>query len=240
MVLKQKRENTDVLFIDASKGFIKDGKNNKLRSSDIKKIVDTVISRKNVDKFSRVVTRDEIRQNDYNLNIPRYIDSSENIEIWDIFASMFGELPISEVDELSEYWKAFPILRTSLFKNTSSAYCKIAVDNVNKVIRESSDVSVFEEDFNGKFLDFESFLYDWLIEKVESQNIVKTKDIITEDIFNRLSDVPLVDKYEVYQLFADEWIGISNDIEVIQTEGFNATKVVDPNMVIKKKDCKDE
>ncbi len=240
MVLKQKRENTDVLFIDASKGFIKDGKNNKLRSSDIKKIVDTVISRKNVDKFSRVVTRDEIRQNDYNLNIPRYIDSSDNVEIWDIFASMFGELPISEVDELNEYWKAFPTLRTSLFKNTSSAYCKIAVDNINKVIRESSDVRAFDEDFERNFLNFEAFLYDWLIEKVESQNIVKTKDIVTEDIFNRLSDIPLVDKYEAYQLFADEWIDISSDIEVIQTEGFNATKVVDPNLVIKKKDGKDE
>jgi type I restriction enzyme M protein len=70
-----------------------------------------------------VVTRDEIRQNDYNLNIPRYVDSSENVEIWDIFASMFGELPIYEVDELSEYWKAFPTLMVSLFKNTSSAYC---------------------------------------------------------------------------------------------------------------------
>ena len=240
MVLKQKRENTDVLFIDASKGFIKDGKNNKLRSSDIKKIVDTVISRKNIDKFSRVVSRDEIRQNDYNLNIPRYVDSSENVEKWDIFASMFGELPIFEVDELSEYWKAFPTLRTNLFKNTSSAYCKIAVDNITKVIRESSDVSAFDEGFKGNFLTFEAFLYDLLIEKVESQNIVKTKDIITEDIFNRLSDIPLVDKYEAYQLFADEWIDISSDIEVIQTEGFNATKVVDPNMVIKKKDGKEE
>ncbi|MDU5235839.1 MAG: type I restriction-modification system subunit M, partial [Staphylococcus sp.] len=240
MVLKQKRENTDVLFIDASKGFIKDGKNNKLRSSDIKKIVDTVISRKNIDKFSRVVSRDEIRQNDYNLNIPRYVDSSENVEKWDIFASMFGELPIFEVDELREYWKAFPTLRTNLFKNTSSAYCKIAVDNITKVIRESSDVSAFDEGFKGNFLTFEAFLYDLLIEKVESQNIVKTKDIITEDIFNRLSDIPLVDKYEAYQLFADEWIDISSDIEVIQTEGFNATKVVDPNMVIKKKDGKEE
>ena len=239
MVLKQKRENTDVLFIDASKGFIKDGKNNKLRSSDIKKIVDTVISRKNVDKFSRVVTRDEIRKNDYNLNIPRYIDSSDNVEIWDIFASMFGELPISEVDELNEYWKAFPTLRASLFKNTSSAYCKIAVDNVNVVVRESSDVYVFDEAFKGKFLDFDAFLYDWLIEKVESQNIVKIKDIITEDIFNRLSDIPLVDKYEAYQLFADEWIDISSDIEIIQTEGFNTTKVVDPNMVIKKNEEKE-
>jgi len=240
MVLKQKRENTDVLFIDASQGFIKDGKNNKLRSSDIKKIVDTVIGRKTVDKFSRVVTRDEIRLNDYNLNIPRYVDSSENVEIWDIFASMFGELPISEVDELNEYWKAFPTLRASLFKNTSSAYCKIAVDNVTNVIRESSDVSAFDEDFKGNFLNFEAFLYDLLIEKVESQNIVKTKDVITEDIFNRLSDIPLVDKYEAYQLFADEWIDISSDIEVIQTEGFDVTKVVDPNMVIKKKDGKEE
>ena len=86
-----------------------------------------------------------------------------------------------------------------------------------------------------KFLNFEAFLFDLLIAKVDSQNIVKTKDIITEDIFNRLSDIPLVDKYEVYQLFADEWIDISSDIEVIQTEGFNATKVVDPNMTIKKK-----
>ena len=240
MVLKQKRENTDVLFIDASKGFIKDGKNNKLRSSDIKKIVDTVISRKNVDKFSRVVTRDEIRENDYNLNIPRYVDSSDNVEIWDIFASMFGELPISEVDELNKYWKAFPTLRTSLFNNTSSSYCKIAVDNVNKVIRESTDVSAFSEDFKENFLNLKPFLSDLLIEKVESQNTVKTKDIITEDIFNRLSNIPLIDKYEAYQLLADEWINISNDIEVIQTEGFNATKVVDPNMVIKKKDGKEE
>ena len=240
MVLKQKRENTDVLFIDASQGFIKDGKNNKLRSSDIKKIVDTVISRKTVDKFSRVVTRDEIRQNDYNLNIPRYVDSSDNVEIWDIFASMFGELPISEVDELSEYWKSFPTLRARLFKNTSSKYCKIAVDNVTKVIRKSSDVSTFDEAFKGNFRNFGAFLYDLLIEKVESQNIVKTKDIITEDIFNRLLDIPLVDQYQAYQLFADEWIDISSDIEVIQTEGFNATKVVDPNMVIKKKDGKEE
>jgi type I restriction-modification system, M subunit len=239
MVLKQKRENTDVLFIDASKGFIKDGKNNKLRSSDIKKIVDTVINRENIDKFSRVVTRDEIRQNDYNLNIPRYVDSSENVEIWDIFASMFGELPISEVDELREYWKAFPSLRASLFKNTSSSYCEIAVDNVKEMISGSSDVNTFEETFKKKFLNFEAFLFDLLIAKVDSQNIVKTKDIITEDIFNRLSDIPLVDKYEVYQLFADEWIDISSDIEVIQTEGFNATKVVDPNMTIKKKEEKE-
>lgn len=77
MVLKQRRDTTDVLIIDASKGFAKKGKNNVLRACDIKKIADVVRSRVTVDKFSKVVSRDEIRANDYNLNIPRYVDSSE-------------------------------------------------------------------------------------------------------------------------------------------------------------------
>ena len=83
MVLRQKRENTDVLIVDASKGFAKEGKNNKLRASDIKRISDTVIKRESIEKYSRVVTRDEIRSNDYNLNIPRYVDSSEKAESWE-------------------------------------------------------------------------------------------------------------------------------------------------------------
>ncbi|MBQ5345735.1 MAG: type I restriction-modification system subunit M, partial [Acidaminococcaceae bacterium] len=94
MVLKQKRENTDVLIIDASKGFEKVGKNNKLRASDIKKIVDVVTKRVSIQKFSRCVTRDEIRANEYNLNIPRYVDSSEKPESWDIYACMFGGIPV--------------------------------------------------------------------------------------------------------------------------------------------------
>ncbi len=97
IVLKQKRENTNVLIIDASKGFAKEGKNNVLRASDIKKISDTVMKRESIDKFSRVVSREEIRSNDYNLNIPRYVDSSESVESWDIYASMFGGIPVSEV-----------------------------------------------------------------------------------------------------------------------------------------------
>ena len=108
MVLKQKRENTDVLIVDASKGFIKEGKNNKLRASDIKRIADTVTQRVSLPKFSKVVSREEIRNNEYNLNIPRYVDSSESAESWDIYASMFGGIPKSEIDELSAIWEAFP------------------------------------------------------------------------------------------------------------------------------------
>lgn len=117
MVLKQTRSNTDILIIDASKGFEKAGKNNKLRASDIKKIADTVAARKSIEKFSRVVSREEIRQNEYNLNIPRYVDSTEKAESWDIYASMFGGIPACELDELSSYWKAFPNLKKALYEN---------------------------------------------------------------------------------------------------------------------------
>lgn len=84
MILRQKRENTDVLIVDASKGFVKEGKNNRLRARDIKKITDAVINRTDEPKFSRKVERDEIRKNEYNLNIPRYVDSSDDAESWDI------------------------------------------------------------------------------------------------------------------------------------------------------------
>lgn len=235
MVLKQKRANTDVLIIDASKGFVKEGKNNKLRASDIKRIVDVVTRRESVDKYSKVVSRDEIRANDYNLNIPRYVDSSEAAESWDIFASMFGGLPISEIDELKEYWRAFPALRSALFENTSSEYCKLIVDDIKKAIKEHADVKNFESEFQTAFGDFDKYLYDELIAKMESLSISKTEEILSENIFARMTDIPLVDKYEAYQLLDDDWTKIAVDLEIIQTEGFSATKVVDPNMVVKKK-----
>lgn len=240
MVLKQKRSNTDILIVDASKGFIKVGKNNKLRASDIKRIVDVVTKRESVQKFSKVVSRDEIRKNDYNLNIPRYVDSSEAAESWDIYASMFGGLPLSEIDELKEYWIAFPELRNALFENTSSAYCNLRVENIKKAIKEHSDVCSFENKYRDVFSGFDEYLYDELIEKMTALNISKAEATLSADIFERLKDIPLVDKYEAYQLLDDDWTKIAVDLEIIQTEGFEATKRVDPNMVIKKKDGKEQ
>lgn len=240
MVLKQKRSNTDVLIVDASKGFIKVGKNNKLRASDIKRIVDVVTKRESVQKFSKVVSRDEIRKNDYNLNIPRYVDSSEAAESWDIYASMFGGLPLSEIDELKEYWIAFPELRNTLFENTSSAYCNLRVENIKKAIKEHSDVCAFENKYRDVFSGFDEYLYDELIEKMTALNISKAEATLSANIFERLKDIPLVDKYEAYQLLDDDWTKIAVDLEIIQTEGFEATKRVDPNMVIKKKDGKEQ
>ncbi len=239
MVLKQKRTNTDVLIIDASKGFIKEGKNNKLRASDIKRIVDVVTNRESVDKFSKVVSRDEIRANDYNLNIPRYVDSSEEAESWDIFASMFGGIPEYEIDKLKEYWTAFPTLRSALLENTSAEYCKLITSDIKKAIKEHSDIKEFESKFQSAFGNFDEYLYDELISKMEDISISKAEAILSENIFERMADIPLVDKYEAYQLLDDDWAKIAVDLEIIQTEGFAATKIVDPNMVIKKKDGKE-
>lgn len=239
MVLKQKRTNDDVLIIDASKGFIKEGKNNKLRDSDIKKIVDTFKNRLSIDKYSKVVSRDEIRQNDYNLNIPRYVDSSEKAESWDIYALMFGGIPEKELNDYKEYWDAFPTLRADLYSKAGNSYYALNTDDVKGTIKNNKDVRAFIEEYKNTFNGFDEALEDILIKNIESINISMAEILIGDEIFRRIKDKPLVNAYEAYQLFSDEWNTVSVDLEIIQTEGFEATKKVDPNLVSKKKDGKD-
>lgn len=240
MVLRQKRENTDVLIIDASKGFVKEGKNNKLRASDIKRIADTFIKRESVPKFSRVVSREEIRNNDYNLNIPRYVDSSEPAEHWDVYASMFGGIPTAEIDELGEFWTAFPNLKKALFTESDIPYVHVAAEDIKEAIQNNADVVGFEIAFKAAFDTFPEYLRGELIGQMERLEISKTESVLSADIFERLQSIPLIDKYAAFQLLDDQWTGIAIDLEVIQTEGFAAAKKVDPNLVIKKKDGKDQ
>lgn len=239
MVLKQNRDNSDVLIIDASKGFEKVGKNNKLRSSDIRRIADTIIYRLDIPKYSRNVSRDEIRNNDYNLNIPRYVDSSEAAETWDIYASMFGGIPNSEIDALSEYWDAFPQLRGELFRSVSSEYSDIASADVKKIMYSHPNVSHFFSMYNDAFLDFSEYVHKELIDNLTSMVASKEEAVLSADIFKRLKSIDLIDPYEAYQILDDNWTKISADIEVIQTEGFDSVRKVNPNMVIKKKNGKE-
>lgn len=240
MILKQKRENTDVLIVDASKNFIKEGKNNHLQASDIKRIVDTVTQRRTIPKYSRVVDRDEIRDNEYNLNIPRYVDSSAAPESWDIYASMFGGIPTKEIDELGNYWNAFEGLKNTLFSNKTEVNCELKVDDVNTAIHEHQSVQSFISQFNDAFSSFSDFLKTQLLDNMQNLSISKQEMLLSNDIFERLESIPLVDKYVAYQILDDIWKIIDVDLLIIQTEGFEATKVVDPNMVIKKKDGKDQ
>lgn len=238
MVLRQKRENTDVLIIDASKGFAKEGKNNKLRASDIRKIIDTVKQRKTVTKYSKLVTRQEIRDNDYNLNIPRYVDSSEEAESYDIYASMFGGIPKAELEGLRRYLDVFPSLQNELFVGDGE-YLSLKTEDIKKVIHENRDVKTFLENYQQAFADFDDVMDETLIDAAESLSIPKTEEHIASDIFARFYQVPLIDPYQAYEIFEGEFATVSGDLELIQAEGMQAVKQVDPNMVIKKKDGKD-
>lgn len=240
MVLKQKRDNTDVLIIDASKGFVKEGKNNKLRACDIKRITDTIKNRTTIDKFSRVVSRDEIRSNDYNLNIPRYVDSSEKSESWDIYASMFGGIPNSEINELKEIWKVFPSLKNQLFKASNEQYSSFNTNNLKDSVNNNLEVKEFINKYNQSLSGFDTTLKEMLIDNANNLNIAQTSTVISDELFNRLKPLALIDPYEAYQDFDNQWIEISTDLEMIQTEGFDCTKMVDPKMVIKKKNNKED
>ena len=228
MVLKKNRGSEGVLIIDASKGFVKDGKQNKLRACDVKKIADTYRERKEIPGFSRVVTRDEIRRNEYNLNIPRYVDSSEAPVKFDIYSTMFGGIPDSEIADLREYWDAFPSLQAEVFAPMGNRpYSTVKVDNIVEAIQANSHVQDFKTRFTAAFSDFKTMLHQRLIDHVEGVKEVVESDNISADIFRRTEGLPLVDKYAAYQILADNWSGIMGDVEIIQTEGFGACNVVE-------------
>ncbi len=234
MILKQKRETDDILIVDASKGFEKAGKKNVLRSRDIKKIVDVVLSRTDVPKYARVVSRDEIRANGYNLNIPRYVDSSEKPETWDIFSSMFGGIPENELVDYADYWNVFHDLKGKLFTPKNEQYWTPATNDITTTVCECAGAKAFDAVYQKAFDGFETYLEEELIGKMKSVDIAREEGVLSNAIFTRLKSVPLVDKYQVYQCFADAWKIISLDLEMIQVETFACVKQVDPNMIIKK------
>ena len=236
MVLRQNRENNDVLIIDASKHFSKVGKQNKLLASDIKRIIDVVTERKNVEKLSRVVTKEEIRNNDYNLNIPRYVDSSEDAEYYDIYATVSGGIPAPEVEKFDSFWKAFSSLQNELFTKANDSYYELKSEQIKDVILANKDVKAFETEYKKSFESLRGLLKSELIDNLNSINTNKEEDIIAEQIFERLQNLSLVDKYAAYQNLDDEWQKIAIDLEIISTEGIEACKKVEPNLVMKGKE----
>lgn len=237
MVLKKNRGNEGVLIIDASKGFVKDGNQNRLRACDVKRIADTYRERRSIPGFSREVTREEIRRNEYNLNIPRYVDSSEIPEKYDIYATMFGGIPNSEIDDLRQYWDAFPSLRNEIFQQMAGKPTSMLKNsNIYEIINQNTDVAAFRSQYSFVFESLGELLKQRLIDHVENVKDVEENDRISADIFHRISRVPLVDRYAAYQILADNWQAIMGDVEIIQTEGYGACNVVEPKYKIVKKD----
>jgi type I restriction enzyme M protein len=236
MVLKKNRGNEGVLIIDASKGFVKDGKQNKLRACDVKKIADTYRERKEISGFSRVVTRDEIRRNEYNLNIPRYVDSSEAPEQYDIYATMFGGIPNSEIDQLQKYWDVLPEFKKRIFKPVEGKpYSLLTDEDLKQIANDSDDMLAYWRQNFETFEDFAAWMGDVLIHHMMEVKEMEAHDKIAAEIFRRMEHVPIVDPYDIYQMFSDQWPIIINDIEVLQTEGLDAARTVEPAMKLVKK-----
>lgn len=239
MVLKRHRENSDVLIVDASMGFEKSGKSNTLRASDIKRIADTVHGRLEIPGYSVRVDKETIRRNEYNLNLPRYIESFTPQERWDIHSIMFGGIPNSELDELLLYWDALPGLREAMVKPISSDYVEFVCKNIKEYVVAHPVTATYCSAYNTAFTDFREYLVGRLIKRYKEASPTKEEEIITDNIFSRLAVIKAIDKYEAYQVLDNSWKQISIDLEMLQTEGDGALTAVDPNMVAKQKDGKD-
>ena len=152
---------------------------------------------------------------------------------------MCGGIPTVEIDTLNAYWNAFPHLRNEIFYFNDTPYSSIAVEDVAQTIQSSNDIEAYFNQFNSAFADFTDYLRKKLIFGLNHMEINANEDELSSNIFARLSSVPLVDKYEAYQILDGSWSVISADMETIQRDGFAATRCVDPNMVQKKKEGKE-
>lgn len=154
-------ERTGIFMIDASKGYVKDDNKNRLREQDIHKIVTTFLAMDESNpKYARLVPNEEIKvTNEYNLNIPRYIDRSEPEDLQDINAHLNGGIPETDVDNLAEYWTVYPSLKESLFQPMRSGYLRPAVkkDDVVSTIVASPEFLRHADQVGCGFLHMERF-----------------------------------------------------------------------------------
>ncbi|MFI5927312.1 type I restriction-modification system subunit M [Micromonospora sp. NPDC051543] len=216
---------TGVFMIDASKGFIKDGNKNRLRSQDIHKIVDVFNRQIEIERYSRMVPLHEIAdpKNDYNLNIPRYIDSSEPEDIQDLDAHLHGGIPDRDLDALGGYWDAFPSLRTTLFKPNRSGYSDLAVGvtEVPQTILDSDEFQKFATDVHGRVDDWFA-AHRPILQAIDANTV--PKDLIahiSDDLLARFKDTPLLDEYDVYEQLMTYWHGdMHDDVFLIMNDGW--------------------
>ncbi|MEV1328421.1 type I restriction-modification system subunit M [Micromonospora costi] len=216
---------TGVFMIDASKGFIKDGNKNRLRSQDIHKIVDVFNRQIEIERYSRMVPLHEIAdpKNDYNLNIPRYIDSSEPEDIQDLDAHLHGGIPDRDLDALGGYWDAFPSLRTTLFKPNRPGYSDLAVGvpEVQQTILDSDEFQKFATDVRGRVDDWFA-AHRPILQAIDANTV--PKDLIahiSDDLLARFKDTPLLDEYDVYEQLMTYWHGVMHDdVFLIMNDGW--------------------
>ena len=224
------KENADVrkgiFLIDASKEYMKDGNKNRLRERDIHKIVDVFNKQLDIPKYSRMVSVSEIEGNEYNLNIPRYIDSSEEEDIQDIEAHLLGGIPDYDIDAMDKYWKVYPSLKKSLFtKNSREGYSdlKVKEEEIKQTIFTHPEFAAFTKEvdslFNG-WKERSTKLLKGMSVGVRPYEVIET---ISENILKTFSNKELIDKYDIYQHLMTYWNEtMQDDVYIISNDGWKA------------------
>ena len=240
------KENADartgIFMIDASKGFLKDGNKNRLRAQDIHKIVDVFNKRIEQEGYSRMVPVSEIADhaNDYNLNIPRYIDASEPEDLHDLDAHLNGGIPDRDIDALGAYWTVVPSLRGELFKrNGRPGYSdpKLESRQVKTVILKHSEFKAFQgrvaTSVNAWRDTQEPMLLDVKVGTAPKEII----HALSEEMLRCFAEMPLLDPYDVYQRLMDYWDEtMQDDIYLIASDGW--VEAAQPRDAIEDKDRK--
>lgn len=217
-----------IFLINASKGFIKDGNKNRLREQDIHKIVDVFNKQLEVPKFSRFVSYAEISdpKNDFNLNIPRYIDSQEIEDIQDIEAHLLGDIPNADVEALNEYWEVFQSLKGELFSASKrEQYCqlKISKDAIKQTIFTHPEFVSFSSEMDALFTDWKTRNTEFLKTLTVGIKPKQTIHTISEDILKTYTAKKLMDKYDVYQHLMNYWNDVmQDDCYLIAVDGWKA------------------
>lgn len=219
-------ERKHIFMVDASKGFIKDGNKNRLREQDIHKIVDIFNKQTELPKFSRLVSVEEISdpKNDFNLNIPRYIDSQEAEDIQDIEAHLLGDIPNADIEALENYWTVYPSLKAVLFQpSVRPSYSKLTINNCQLTIREHPEFVSFSKEMDDLFTDWKTrntkLLKALTIGIKPKQTIFR----ISEDVLSTYTGKALMDKYDVYQHLMNYWNDVmQDDCYLIAVDGWKA------------------
>lgn len=230
-------DRTGIFMVDASKGFMKDGNKNRLRSQDIHKIVDVFNNQIEQLRYSRLVPFEEIAKNDYNLNIPRYIDSSEPEDLHDLNAHLNGGIPEADIDALQAYWQVFPNLRQTLFAASGrEGYSKglVAASQVKATILNHPEFSAFADRSLMRYTDWCKNHHDRLRSIAISDKPKALIGILSEDLLARFAEADLLDRYDIYQLLMDYWADtMQDDVYVLVQDGWQAGKVL-RELVVKK------
>lgn len=215
-----------IFMIDSSEGYIKDGNKNRLREQDIHRIVDVFREHKTENGFSRFVPNEEIADNEYNLNIPRYIDSSSEEDIQDIEGHLKGGIPVRDVEGMNMFWEVYPGVKDELFEPLREGYMKLRPekDAINEVIFNHAEFKRYSKNLAELYKGWKSEHY----EKMKAINAeVRPKEFVAEiakDLLNRYRDKALIDPYDIYQHLMNYWSEtMRDDVYMIVEDGWKAT-----------------